>query len=297
MKNCPHCSLDLFNTFPTSNIANHIRWCIENPNRIKPTIKIKVCPECNNEHGNRGKYCSEKCSSVQISKPETRKKISDRRKKFLKENPDKHPWKKDTKKISEPCEKLKEYLRNKNISFVEEWQPLENRFYSIDIAFPDIKFGIEVNGNQHYNRDGTLTNYYQERHDLIEKEGWKLLELHYSSCYNTNLLDSILQFGKQPDYTDYFKLKELKEIEKNKNKPLKRGEKIKRKTDIKWESYKSVVLESNIDFSKFGWVKAVALLLNIKDQKVCNWMRRYLPEFYEKTCFKRKISARITTAF
>ena len=61
--------------------------------------------------------------------------------------------------------------------------------FSIDIAFPDIKFGIEVNGNQHYNSDGTLKPYYKERHDLIEKSGWILLELHYSSCYIDDILE------------------------------------------------------------------------------------------------------------
>ena len=49
---------------------------------------------------------------------------------------------------------------------------------NIDIAFPDIKLGIEINGNQHYNSDGTLKDYYQERHNLIEEAGWKLLEVH-----------------------------------------------------------------------------------------------------------------------
>jgi hypothetical protein len=48
------------------------------------------------------------------------------------------------------------------------------------------------------------------------------------------------------------------------------------------------VLNSGIDFSKFGWVKLVAEILGIKDPSVNRWMKRYLNEFYTERCFKRK---------
>lgn len=32
--------------------------------------------------------------------------------------------------------------------------PLDDRSFSLDIAFPEKKIGIEVNGNQHYERNG-----------------------------------------------------------------------------------------------------------------------------------------------
>ena len=45
------------------------------------------------------------------------KKISDGRKKWLKDNPGKHPWRKKDKFVSAPCEYLKEKLTENNISF------------------------------------------------------------------------------------------------------------------------------------------------------------------------------------
>ena len=33
---------------------------------------------------------------------------------------------------------------------------INGHYFSLDIAFPDIKFAIEVNGNQHYKKDGKL---------------------------------------------------------------------------------------------------------------------------------------------
>ena len=233
-----------------------------------------------------------KCAGKKHSE-ETKKIISEKRKLFLQNNPNKHPWKRKDKHISIPCERVKEYLDKRNIMFIEEYQPLPDRFFSIDIAFPDIKLGIEINGNQHYDSDGTLSEYYQKRHDLIVSSGWVLIELHYSSCFTDSKLDSIfsditdLNRIKQPDYSEYFTKREKKKLYK----PLSRIElsnKIKEKTDVRWEPFKQKVLDSDIDFSKFGWVSEVADLLQIKSQKVNMWMKRYLPDFYNEYCFKRK---------
>lgn len=50
------------------------------------------------------------------------------------------------------------------------------------------------------------------------------------------------------------------------------------------------VTESNIDFSKHGWVKQVAMLLGKREQKISAWMKKYMPEFYETRCFRRSTS-------
>lgn len=249
---------------------------------------MKICAnvKCGMEHTRRrSKYCSNKCGKTAFAVPELRKKLSESRKKYLKDNPDKHPWKKSSKFKSNPCQIIKDYLNKNKIKFIEEFNPLEDRAFSIDIAFPDINVGIEVNGNQHYNGDGTLKEYYQQRHDLIVASGWKLIELHYSLCYNEDVIKNIIFKYEQPDYNVYLnnvKKKKLKEV------TLPKGIKIKIKTDLKWEKYKDIIKNSEIDFSKFGWVQKVSELLNIKAQKVNKWMKRYLGDFYEHKCFKKK---------
>jgi len=138
----------------------------------------------------------------------TKEKLSRIRKKFLKENPDQHPWRKHDRFISVPCEKIKKDLLSKNITFVEEHKPLESRFFSIDIAFPNEKIGIEINGNQHYNKDGTLKEYYQNRHDLIVQSGWTIHEIHYLTVYNDKFIDELcsdVSNLKLSDYTGYVK--------------------------------------------------------------------------------------------
>lgn len=114
----------------------------------------------------------------------TKKIISQKRKQWLKDNPDKHPWRNSNKFKSKPCELVKDFLKKENIEFIEEYDPkISNVNYSIDIAIPDKLIAIEINGNQHYNSDGTLKPYYQNRHDILEINGWDVYEIHYSHCF------------------------------------------------------------------------------------------------------------------
>ena len=125
---------------------------------------------------------------------ESKMKMSSSRKKYLSDNPNKHPWKNSSKFKSVPCEKVKNQLRLFGLTFTEEYKPLEDRNFSIDIAFLDVKIGLEINGNQHYSdhENGILSEYYQERHDLIEADGWKLIEIHYANVYHKDFIRNLL---------------------------------------------------------------------------------------------------------
>jgi len=76
-------------------------------------------------------------------------------------------------------------------------------------------------------------------------------------------------------------------------KPYKRtqmeyGKTIKLENDKKWKPYIKLVEESEIDFSKRGWVKEVSVMLGITHQKVNQWMKRNMNTFYEENCCKRR---------
>lgn len=111
------------------------------------------------------------------------------RKNYIKKNKDKIKWVGDK---SVPSEKFKNILKLNNIDFVEEFMPLENRYFRIDIAFPDKKIGIEINGEQHYERSGELKEYYQDRHDLIENNGWKLYEISHHLVFKETFINDFL---------------------------------------------------------------------------------------------------------
>ena len=226
-----------------------------------------------------------------ITSEETKKLISQKRKAYLKENPDKHPWKNKDKFISEPCEYLKNKLKEQNIPYVEEYEPFldKNRFFSVDIAFPDERIGIEVNGNQHYNRDGTLKSYYQERHDYFTANGWGLIEIHYSSVYSLDV-GKILEFDyKEKDYIEYIKSTKNKKNKKYKKSILKEEVKSRRKEKLdNIEKLKLKIISSDIDFTKWGWSKKVADLIGILPQKAKGWVEKWMPDFYEEKCYKKK---------
>lgn len=133
-----------------------------------------------------------------------------------------HGWKSKEKFKSAPCESLKEFLIKHKINFIEEFEsPVIGRQFKIDIAFPDKKIGIEVNGNQHYDSLGNLKPYYNERHNLIENEGWVLYEIHYSCCYKEDIIIPIInkiiesEIKLNFDYLHYTPKSKLKKLCKN----------------------------------------------------------------------------------
>ena len=138
----------------------------------------------------------------------SRLKMSISYKQWLSNNPDKHPWKNSNKHISQPCEKVKEYLLTKCIPFVGEYKPnIFGRHFSIDIAMPDKMIALEINGNQHYEKDGTLKPYYQDRHNLLENNCWTVYEIRCKACFKLDKLDEFFELLKKSDNKvefDYF---------------------------------------------------------------------------------------------
>lgn len=181
---------------------------LEKYNQTKHREKVEIiCPACktlfwrvkskvSQQHKkNRLSFCRYVCfidfkilnpsffkrTKSYIVSGETKLKISAKRKAYLAANRDKHVWKRHSKFKSIPCEAVKAKLRAYEIYFEDELEPLLHlgRHFSIDIAFPSKKIGFEINGNQHYTSEGSLKPYYQNRHDLIESEGWTLYEIPY----------------------------------------------------------------------------------------------------------------------
>ncbi|QQV88996.1 hypothetical protein [Providencia phage PSTRCR_121] len=221
MSICKHCN-EFFDTTnkPKGWMGNHSRWCIKNPKRPEYVKKSKISVDAMNsakiETGHLNQYTKGAKSGIKVEmtsetkrkisetskgrlhSKETKAKISMKRKEWLTNNPDKHPWKTNSKFKSVPCELLKHKFIKAGLKFEEEFQPIHTRLYSADIAFLDKKIIVEVNGNQHYTDPSKkiLAPYYRERHDDIKSSGWTIYEVHYSEVYNdvyvNNLIERIL---------------------------------------------------------------------------------------------------------
>lgn len=88
---------------------------------------------------------------------------------------------------------------------------------------------------------------------------------------------------------DYYSTCELTIQKYSDNKITKKLESDNRKKE-KAESIVNLckkIEESNIDFTKLGWVERVASIIGISSQKVGNWMNRNLPDIYQNA-YKRK---------
>jgi len=211
----------------------------------------------------------------------TKKIMSLKRKNFLKEHPDKHNWKNSEKFKSPPCEYLKKELKKKGVNFIEEYQPLDNRFYSIDIVIKNKKIALEVNGNQHYNKDKTLKKYYQERHDNIRKNGWKIYEIYYTKCYSDIFIDDLIRLINN-DIEDIdldFILMEKKENNCGCGKYITKAAKycnscVPRKRKVERPPYDQLLKElAEANYSKLGRKYGVS------DTSIRKWIKYYEKQY------------------
>lgn len=326
MYKCKYCGRE----FETSKQLNgHVAWCKEKPgynedekkkqlenarskintSNIAKKYECKYCGKCITGKGNLIKHensCKlnplrkiSKRELRQLNKQprkhteETKKIISEKRKQWLKNNKDKHSWCKHNKFVSVPCEYVKKFLDIHNISYVAEFQPLSNRYFSIDIAFPNKKIGIEINGNQHYDTDGNLAEYYKSRHELIESAGWKLYEIHYSKCfdYNNSFFNQLLTLDiKEDDYTDFIRNYKNKKQDIEKNKEKIKQEKVDKRAGI-FNEKRNILLAAlkncNIDFSIFGWSEKFKKYLQennlFYEENTLRMIKKYCPEFLSNT--------------
>jgi len=116
----------------------------------------------------RGVFISRNKSEAQKLVPgrpltdEIKQKISSSRKKYLKENPDKVPYKLNhySKGQSYPESYFETWLKNEGISFISEQQV---SIYSIDFRIGDI--ALEIDGEQHYVDERIVkSNFYRDEY-------------------------------------------------------------------------------------------------------------------------------------
>lgn len=68
--------------------------------------------------------------------------------------------------------------------------------------------------------------------------------------------------------------------------PLNSKENISERENLEQIRWKQIV-ESNIDFSKFGWVKELSELWHIASNKAGKYVRKHYSDFYKEKCFQR----------
>lgn len=93
-----------------------------------------------------------------------------------------------------------------------------------------------------------------------------MTDFHKERCYKRTKKEKIKNYKKRKDYF----LRKKNEY-KNKNIPI-----IKK------------IKDSDIDFTKQGWVKQVSKIIGISENKGGNWVKKNMNDFYNEKCWKRK---------
>ena len=196
---------------------------------------------------------------------------------------------------SKCCENFKQYLRDNNIDFIEEYMPYPNeRLYSLDIAFPDEKIAIEINGSQHYDNKGNLNQFTLDKQSFFENKGWKIIQIYYRWCYgvlyNNKEINSI--FDLPIHNKNYVKEIYKRSYKKQEQKLIKDKQKQEIEENHKQIIY-NLITNSGIDFSKRGWShKAIDYLKSrneLWNKLIFKCIRKYAPDFLKRDdVWKRK---------
>ena len=169
--------------------------------------------------------------------------------------------------------------------------------YFLDFAIVSRKIDIEIDGQQHY-RTGEAIEHDRKRDAFMEEGGWLVYRICWLHLVNDtekelNMLRAYLESDAVSSRTyEAPKLKlctsckvELKSF--NKSGYCKKCQTVKPASVDKELQRKAAILSSGIDFTKYGWVQAASIVLNLSPQKIGAWMKKHAADTFN-TCYVRK---------
>jgi very-short-patch-repair endonuclease len=229
-----------------------------------------------------------KSSMNRVLSSETKKKISEARKKFIIEHPEMAPYRLNhSSRESWPEKAFREALTRLKISgWTQEYQL---GLYSIDFAFIDNLIAVEIDGSTHLLEKVIKKDI--ERDNFLRSLGWTIIRIP-AKLVRDNVYVEIEKLTKYltidfkvPDEVREYVLAKYNSQAINKQKEFNKLQKIKNKNNELVENISKV---KNLDRSKFGWVKDAAAILKIEPQSVNRWMKKHCPEILASS-FNRKV--------
>jgi len=151
--------------------------------------------------------------------------------------------------------------------------------YFIDYAFINEKVAIELDGACHFSKNKRLEHDFKKDDFLIDK-GWWIFRIRYDEISDSKFFESIDFIGNNKVKNYDSKLYSYFEVKENKKAKLKELKNQKINEDI--NNKINLILNSNINFNKFGWVKKVGDLIGCEAQNVNRWLKKHMPDFYNK---------------
>jgi very-short-patch-repair endonuclease len=159
--------------------------------------------------------------------------------------------------------------------------------YSIDFAFINEKVAVELDGKCHFINGTERIEKDIKKDDFLISLGWKIFRIRYDQIADDSKIDELFSFIGNPLIKKNFDslLYRTQINKKTKSEKRKENKLTYEKTQ---KEFIDKIINSDIDFSKLGWVNKVSDILQILPQKVNKWMKRFMWDFYYSKCFKRK---------
>lgn len=205
---------------------------------------------------------------------ETKKIMSEKRLKWMKENPEKTAWRQSNMSYPEKIffEKIKQLKWDKKYLIVLEKSVYP---YFIDFAFENEKVAIEIDGPQHLQVDRLESDFKKD--NLLKENGWRVIRITAKKIIS-NLDSVIIEIEKflcsDVQYTNVGILKENKKyIKKDRSINIFTeseidGHKIQRK--VKRPSYEKLLEDiKNTNYVKTG------KKYNVSDNCIRKWIKMY----------------------
>lgn len=128
---------------------------------------------------------------------ETRKKISEGRIKYLKENPDKVPYLLNhSSKLSYPEKYFKKLFKKEKINVEEKFRI---GLYELDFSIPEKRIDIEIDGEQHYS-DEKIIKSDIKRNKFLEDNGWDIIRIRWRFYKTLNKEEKEIYIKKLINY-------------------------------------------------------------------------------------------------
>jgi very-short-patch-repair endonuclease len=221
---------------------------------------------------------------------ETKQKIREARVKYLKERNGSSAWERRSEGLFSNLEQwfydecILKYKLNENHLIINEYCETP---YFIDFAFINEKIAAELDGQVHFVFGEKRFDHDTKKDNFLKCKGWRLFRIPYFER-NQKSINDFLAFLGDPDIHQnnemgYLKYLEYKNIKRHKIANLKNESKLKL-----IEHQIVLMINSDIEFNKLGWVNKVSLLIGVRHQKIKSWMIKNMNDFYFKNCKIRK---------
>lgn len=207
---------------------------------------------------------------------ETKQKLSKIRTNFIKNNLEIGTrWKRQN--ISYP-EKLFKLLIEKNRLFEQYDIVREYCFfpYYLDFAFVNIKLAVEIDGSQHWTIQSKIDRDLKKDEALVSN-GWKVYRIPFFLLkeqfgkVEIDFLQYLQTFTNQQkifkfenEIIEHSEFKKIKEVERQKERQIKKNQKLKIKTELIQQRIKDV---NSLNYQK-GYISKLSFLWNVSHTQV-----------------------------